>query len=719
MYLSNDGEKDLRFDNNGKCPIAVPGFGLPVPVELPSDKRFAHGFGEWAQSRLTAREIAMLRLMNSITDRPQWHLNIRIPDVIAAWSSEARDHNLISPAAWDWCLAELRDKAALYETTNIIHALDSASRICKSDTRINCELLTSLTGEAKGLPHLVDPDMFPLIYGETRVLSDGGRVGCMNAADYSDCGNTSAPQIWPCPKAAAVRCDGSTRSTMGVRGRGRGRGRGTLRGGASRCSRCKRADYETPRAPEKSWVPRGDRFSPHYQWLPSEVSFANDSTKGTSRIQLRSYVNNMHPRRCAEAYKAIEKCIEASILPWNEVLVRRDRGRTPERIRTYGVQWNLTAPRQSILGDMEVSKSKTQDIVFQDAKQRTRDLNEQPEDPLAPLNSHWSTTVESNPDKAAKLVSPEAFNLRYQHPEPGISFTYQDWKSGRNTYPIVDPPRKYMVAKEDHEFYTVDLERSFAVEGLQVVVEVGGIDLTPENPSRPATNWELSGLLNDHIVATTVIYFSSENISPGSMSFRVEADLDPGEHVWGCDAKSNPYHPLTPLAGIYGCESHRTLARIEDGDTLGDRALQVLGSVSTPDGRLLAFPNVMQHRTEAISLLDPSRSGHRRFLKLHLVDPHYRICSTRNVPPQGYHWWYEAGLGRMDWEGRDMPAELVMAIESFVGNSGFPIDFEEAQRLRDEVHNERRKKFERVQDEVGRYSFLGCCAWGRETDYQL
>jgi hypothetical protein len=41
---------------------------------------------------------------------------------------------------------------------------------------------------------------------------------------------------------------------------------------------------------------------------------------------------------------------------------------------------------------------------------------------------------------------------------------------------------------------------------------------------------------------------------------------------------------------------------------------------------------------EPFSLADPLRSGHIRFATLWLVDPHYRICSTQNVPPQDPSW---------------------------------------------------------------------------------
>lgn len=45
-----------------------------------------------------------------------------------------------------------------------------------------------------------------------------------------------------------------------------------------------------------------------------------------------------------------------------------------------------------------------------------------------------------------------------------------------------------------------------------------------------------------------------------------------------------------------------------------------------------------QHRVSSFRLQDPTKSGHRRFIALWLVDPHRRVISTANVPPQQEAW---------------------------------------------------------------------------------
>jgi len=72
-----------------------------------------------------------------------------------------------------------------------------------------------------------------------------------------------------------------------------------------------------------------------------------------------------------------------------------------------------------------------------------------------------------------------------------------------------------------------------------------------------------------------------------------------------------------------------------------EAAIQELGEVVTREDRLLAFPNVLQHSVRPFELADPSKPGHRKLLAMFLVDPHVRVISTGNVPPQNRAWWSE------------------------------------------------------------------------------
>jgi len=48
---------------------------------------------------------------------------------------------------------------------------------------------------------------------------------------------------------------------------------------------------------------------------------------------------------------------------------------------------------------------------------------------------------------------------------------------------------------------------------------------------------------------------------------------------------------------------------------------QEIGSISTSEGRCIAFPNIYQHRVSPFELIDKTKPGHRKIVALFLVDP--------------------------------------------------------------------------------------------------
>lgn len=95
--------------------------------------------------------------------------------------------------------------------------------------------------------------------------------------------------------------------------------------------------------------------------------------------------------------------------------------------------------------------------------------------------------------------------------------------------------------------------------------------------------------------------------------------------------------------------------------------VQNYGTVNTCPGRLLAFPNGFQHRVSSFKLADPTKPGHRRFIALWLVDPHVRIISTANVPPQQQEWWADATFGQsadsQQSAAEKLPVEMVTLLQ--------------------------------------------------------
>jgi hypothetical protein len=130
--------------------------------------------------------------------------------------------------------------------------------------------------------------------------------------------------------------------------------------------------------------------------------------------------------------------------------------------------------------------------------------------------------------------------------------------------------------------------------------------------------------------------------------------------------------------------------------------VQDVGSVDTPEGRLLTFPNILQHRVGSFKVVDPIKPGHRKIVALFLVDPNIKVISTAHVPCQRKDWWIEAtvekqstGVHSQDGVSspgqvkslNDLPLELQDLIFKQVDD--FPISLEDAETLRLELMKER------------------------------
>lgn len=179
-----------------------------------------------------------------------------------------------------------------------------------------------------------------------------------------------------------------------------------------------------------------------------------------------------------------------------------------------------------------------------------------------------------------------------------------DWWENRR--PVVPDAPAFTPPEPPGEAGRVDLRG----HRLQVVVKLATLHLTPEKPEYAGGSWHVEGMLNERIVSTGIYYWDSENITESRLGFRAALD-DP-------DYEQNDDNGIRDVYGL------------ENEDPLN----QTLGSVPTPAGRCLAFPNVLQHRVSPFRLADPTRPGHRKILAFFLVDPSQRIVSTSDVPPQ-------------------------------------------------------------------------------------
>ncbi|KAK3071585.1 hypothetical protein LTR53_008354 [Teratosphaeriaceae sp. CCFEE 6253] len=204
----------------------------------------------------------------------------------------------------------------------------------------------------------------------------------------------------------------------------------------------------------------------------------------------------------------------------------------------------------------------------------------------------------------------------------------------------------------------VDLLRDFRGQNLQVVVKLSNICLTPQTPIYDRGKWRIEGQLNDHICACALYYYDCENIANARLAFRESMDRDKLRTL-------RQQFDWEPLLELYDVERHGT-------------ASQELGEVLVKEGRLVVFPNVLQHSTPPFYLKDGSKPGHCKVLELLLVDPNTRIPSTSHVPPQRKDWWSDMVLS-LDRIAK-LPPELAQHVLD--STDDFPIEYDEGRASR-------------------------------------
>ncbi|WP_079042053.1 DUF4246 domain-containing protein [Streptomyces aureus] len=240
----------------------------------------------------------------------------------------------------------------------------------------------------------------------------------------------------------------------------------------------------------------------------------------------------------------------------------------------------------------------------------------------------WYDSEPQHPDKSA--FSDDA---AYTEALRAWEKAQDDWWENRR--PVVPDAPDFTAPEVPDASARVDLRG----RGLQVIVKLATIHLTPEKPEYPGGSWHVEGMMNERIVSTGIYYWDSENVTESRLSFRAALD-DP-------DYEQNDDNGLRDVYGL------------EDEDALN----QILGSASTPAGRCLAFPNILQHRVSPFRLTDPTRAGHRKILAFFLVDPSERIVSTSDVPPQQP--WSDTSTMTLD-QAKDFREELMRERKFFV-----------------------------------------------------
>ncbi|KAF8885766.1 hypothetical protein BD779DRAFT_1673492 [Infundibulicybe gibba] len=576
--------KTSSDSTKSRLDIGLPGCGLPLNHTV--ETLFGNALNPAGRDALlpliTLRERTMLSLMDQLSNKPDWGKKVFDETIASKWKAEALEASAagvdITQRMVDWCIEELRYKAKILEKSGGAISVYPGD-VVKSDTIVSKSLHDALKMAAAPLESvpdslkdwhpgsdgkvldLVHPSLFPLMYGRTRVLTEG-LTTLDNFVDLCGSGHTLGS-----PPASEMS------------------------------------------APGFAWDANSNKFSGDFQWLPCEVDISGE------RARITSYINNLDPEQHRDLYQVIEQFISRAIPMWNMTLTPlRNRGYHYSRITYTACEYDLDPGRLPDTEGPQMEEGEDEDDYWE----------------------RWHHWIEAT----RRVVLPEPGEFQ-PHPVP---------KRSRNEY-------FGLKAEELKPWKAVDLRRDFGHQGLQVIVKLANIHLTPDKPDYGGGTWHVEGQLNEHICATALYYYDSVNISTSLLAFRQQCDGEEASREIRYEQDAHDW-----LKIIFGAE--------QEGPTT-----QEIGAIETKEGRLITFPNILQHRVQPFSLADPSKPGHRKILALFLVDPHIRIISTANVPCQRRDWWRERVCENGPHMLTNLPLELQDQVYEQVEQ--FPISMEE------------------------------------------
>lgn len=167
-------------------------------------------------------------------------------------------------------------------------------------------------------------------------------------------------------------------------------------------------------------------------------------SKGT---RIKSYINNLHPRMHKDLYNDISQIITRAIPLWNKTL------------RPSATRINFTAPQ---LDDRR--RIKVESPIFTCGN--PYDMED--EEILPRIDG------ESDEEYEYRLTECE-WEPEVIQPEPG------------DFHPPSD--------EEFRDDVIMNIARNYAVDGLQVIVKLANIELTPEKPHYAGGSWHVEGFL--------------------------------------------------------------------------------------------------------------------------------------------------------------------------------------------------------------------------------
>nr|XP_036574484.1 uncharacterized protein CTRU02_15579 [Colletotrichum truncatum]KAF6780922.1 hypothetical protein CTRU02_15579 [Colletotrichum truncatum] len=297
----------------------------------------------------------MVAFMEEVTLEKDWDTNVFLDSIIKEWKAHAMTRNWqqyagirhgdFTETMFECCIDELQEKAEIYRQTGIVAVLDIAVRLARSDRVIPPELQQSLkiaaidierttsfktyknirtkntqiettdSTSANTAIQLIDPTLYPLIYGRSRVLPDK-EIGLDDCLRHMSKGNTV-----PMPDDT------------------------------SRTEDCDDAPYRV--------------WSGKSQWLPCNVEFPDGKN-----AKINSYINNLHLRHHADVYKHLEKFI-TNIMPlWNLVYCTVYEDTIPCDMRIFWQEAYRSFPGEAPYDPLNIKDDLMNGLIDDDEWQR-------------------------------------------------------------------------------------------------------------------------------------------------------------------------------------------------------------------------------------------------------------------------------------------------------------------------------------------------------------
>jgi len=386
--------------------------------------------------------------------------------------------------------------------------------------------------------------------------------------------------------------------------------------------------YNPPVAQNIRWAwPPLPNVHGSFQWLPAQVEVKERAAKITS------YINNLHPVKHKPLYGILSRIVTATLPLFEDVL------------SSFQNNFRIDTDRTGY-DDYKYPPG----LYYQVPNRKGR-------------KSRWDPTTREYVDENCNKIEDGGQN-EWDEDEEDMG----SWQWGHE-YQVWKEQNRMLKWREPHE-YTTQAEPSAVrlsdfPNGLQIIFKLANIVLTPEKPKYLGGSWHVEGTLNEMICASAIYYYDQGNITDSFLSFRQA--MNTSEVT--TKPEQNHHHSLGSYLGV---EQYGT-------------AIQELGRVLTREGRLLVFPNCLQHQVQPFELSDKSQPGHRKILAMFLVDPNRPILSSAVVPPQQKDWWAdlireEGGLALLH---KDLYDSMMNSIDDF------PLSWEQAVEYRAKLMEER------------------------------